>query len=108
MEWFIIFLPIIGLLLFSLSLFVKEKNATKDEVEQMSLSMMGEVYHIKKRLQMLEEELLTVSPAYRPKTNKELANEAYDYLQQNMSVDEIAAAMQLKDDEVKYLLARLQ
>ncbi|WP_170031503.1 hypothetical protein [Alteribacillus bidgolensis] len=112
MEWLIIMLLLVSLILFSCSFLLKNKDQTKNELEQLSLNMMGEVYHIKKRLQLLEEELLTTvkpnPPVSRSKTNKELVNEAYKYFQQNMSVHEIAAAMQLKEDEVKYLLASLQ
>ncbi|WP_158735100.1 hypothetical protein [Alteribacillus sp. YIM 98480] len=112
MEWLIIILLLVSVLLFSCSFLLKNKDQTKDELEQLSLNIMGEVYHIKKRLQLLEEELLTTvkptPPVSRSKTNKELVNEAYNYFQQNMSVHEIAAAMQLKEDEVKYLLASLQ
>ncbi|MDQ0299707.1 hypothetical protein J2S78_002127 [Salibacterium salarium] len=112
MEWLIIVLIVSSIVLFGLSFFAKDRTKQMDnDMEQLSLHVMGEMYQVKQRLQVLEEELLSVgtppTASKRPLTQEELANEAYQLFQQNKSTEEIASHMQLKTDEVKYLLAQL-
>ncbi|RSL34519.1 hypothetical protein D7Z54_05070 [Salibacterium salarium] len=112
MEWLIIVLIVSSIVLFGLSFFAKDHTKQMDnDMEQLSLHVMGEMYQVKQRLQVLEEELLSVgtqpTASKRPLTQEELANEAYQLFQQNKSTEEIASHMQLKTDEVKYLLAQL-
>ncbi|RSL30928.1 hypothetical protein D7Z54_23470 [Salibacterium salarium] len=112
MEWLIIMLLAGSIIIFALSFLAKDHNKKIDnDMEQLSLHVMGEMYQVKQRLQVLEEELLSVptppATSKRPQTQEELANEAYHLFQQNKGIEEIAASMQLKTDEVKYLLAQL-
>ncbi|MFZ4452027.1 hypothetical protein, partial [Salibacterium aidingense] len=112
MEWLILVFILISILLFGLSFFAKDKQKEmKEELDHLSLQVMGDLYQVKKRLRVVEEEMLTVSDpptsSTRPQANDELVKEAYQLFQQNNSIEETAETMELKKDEVKYLLAQL-
>ncbi|MDC3415523.1 hypothetical protein [Aquibacillus salsiterrae] len=56
----IIILTSIGILLFTLSFFMSNKfKVMEEQIEQLSLSTMQESYQLKKKIKILEEELLT-------------------------------------------------
>ncbi|MDA3131090.1 hypothetical protein ACFPTR_09925 [Aliibacillus thermotolerans] len=105
MEWLIIALFTASFILFLLSFIIKDKAQERTEtVEELSLKVMGEMYQLKKRVKLLEEELLSVSPS--PLSTKELEMEAYDFYQQNLSMEDIAQRMGLHTNEVEQLLKK--
>ncbi|MGY4690291.1 hypothetical protein [Salibacterium sp. K-3] len=109
MEWVILSSILFGVFLFGLSFLAGNKQKEwKDEAEQRSLQVMGDIYQVKQRLRILEEELLTApghAPSARKNSKEELVHEAYQLYQQNKSIEEIAAVMELKTNEVEQLLA---
>ncbi|SFP21991.1 hypothetical protein [Salibacterium halotolerans] len=107
MEWVILSSILLSVCLFGLSFLAGDKQKERnDEVEQMSLQVMGDMYQVKQRLRILEEELLSASsPSVRRHSKEELVKEAHQWYQQNMSIEEIAAAMELKSEEVQQLLS---
>ncbi|MFB5662057.1 hypothetical protein [Alteribacillus sp. HJP-4] len=114
MGWFIGLMFAGSALLFLLSFLGREDDnkQTKDEIEQVSLSFMGETYHIKQRLSRLEEELLSASPTSvnngPSESRQDLMKEAYILFEQGHDVKSISQKMNMKEDEIKYLLTKLQ
>lgn len=107
MEWLIIGLFSASLILFILSFILKDNNRLRTETaEELSLKVMGEMYQLKKRIQRLEEELLSVHGA--PLSTKELEMEARELYEQNLSVTEIANKMGLHTNEVERLLKKFK
>lgn len=60
MEYAIIILLAIAILLFVVSFYGKDRvKMVQEEIDQLSLSMVQETYLLKKKIKILEEELLT-------------------------------------------------
>ncbi|MFD2704265.1 hypothetical protein [Salibacterium lacus] len=110
MEWIILSSILLSVCLFGLSFLAGDKQKERnDEVEQRSLQVMGDIYQVKQRLRILEEELLSASaPSMRRHSKEELVSEAYQLYQQNRSIEDIAAVMELKPDEVQQLLSEMR
>ncbi|MCR6096732.1 hypothetical protein HXA31_04990 [Salipaludibacillus agaradhaerens] len=59
MQWIIIGLFSLSAILFLLSFFQKDSNKEiENQVENMSIQMMQEIYYLKKKIKVLEEEFL--------------------------------------------------
>ncbi|UTR14424.1 hypothetical protein MM221_17975 [Salipaludibacillus sp. LMS25] len=62
MQWIIIGLFSLSAVLFLLSLFQRDSNKEiENQVENMSIQMMQEIYYLKKKINVLEEEFLMES-----------------------------------------------
>ncbi|WP_018923763.1 hypothetical protein [Salsuginibacillus kocurii] len=111
MEWLILSFLIISTCLFALSFLVtKKETSAKEDVEQLSMTMMAEVYQLKKKLNVLEEELLhetTLQVGSTQFTSDQLQEEVISWFRAGYSVEEIATEMELTPDEVRHFLARL-
>ncbi|SDH49407.1 hypothetical protein SAMN05192534_10696 [Alteribacillus persepolensis] len=104
MEWLLITLFGVSLFLFGIS-FLLKTPATKEDIEEVSLHTMGEMYQLKQRINRLEEELLTsaqVPVSFH--SHESLKKEASQYYQQNMSIQDIAEIMHITEDEARHLL----
>lgn len=63
METILMSLLILGILLLVLSFFTRDKiKDVEQQIEQLSLSLMQETYQLKKKMRVLEEELLVDDP----------------------------------------------
>ncbi|MDV2683173.1 hypothetical protein AB3N04_03570 [Alkalihalophilus sp. As8PL] len=61
-EWTIMILLVIAILLFVLSFFRKDKaTEVERQMENFSITLMQEIYQLKKKIRILEEELLVSS-----------------------------------------------
>ncbi|SFE29846.1 hypothetical protein [Alteribacillus iranensis] len=112
MEWVLVSLTGFGVLLLLVSFFVNDEGKeTKEEIDELSLQMMGDVYEMKKRLSFLEEELLTVQTTHtstpRQSGSTKLRQEAYQLFEQGLELETIAKKMNLTTNEVKSLLGGL-
>lgn len=111
MDLIIIILLGASLLLFTLSFFAKDK--TKDlekQIETLSMTFMQDIYQLKKKIQILEEELLTSHEGnyymHKEKNTKstELLNEVIGYYEAGYSFDKIAQLTKLSENEVFRLI----
>lgn len=108
METAIIILLSLAILLFLLSFFRKDSTKKlEQELETLSLTHLQEMYQIKKRLGVLEDELLISqqrSPFQKKSRSHQLMQEVVALYEQEMSSEEIATATGLTADEVERLL----
>ncbi|WP_433958808.1 hypothetical protein [Cytobacillus horneckiae] len=117
----ILFYALIGLLslsiiLFLLSLFLKDPyKSIQEEIDQMSILHIQEIYTIKKKLKILEEELLTTdtplpspithpSPAIKGEVHEIIKSQVSLLAKQGLSLDQIAVQSSLTIEEVKTIL----
>ncbi|PSL42315.1 hypothetical protein B0H94_11618 [Salsuginibacillus halophilus] len=115
MLWLITSLIAVAALLFLLSFIpAKKEREEKQQLEQMNLSLMGEMYQLKKKVQVLEEELLggTLDPqpdyAKAQSTGQaELFEEAGAMYRSGYAIPAIAREMKLTESEVQNILSRL-
>lgn len=71
MEWVIISLLSLSTLLFIISFFQKgAADRTEKQVEQVSIQLMQEIYHLKKKVRKLEEEYMIEYDAAASPANK--------------------------------------
>ncbi|MCM3761664.1 hypothetical protein M3212_12785 [Alkalihalobacillus oceani] len=108
METAIIILLSLAILLFLLSFFRKDSTKKlEQELETLSLTHLQDMYQIKKRLGVLEDELLISqqrSPFQQKSRSHQLMQEVVALYEQEMSSEEIATATGLTSDEVERLL----
>ncbi|WP_077618810.1 hypothetical protein [Bacillus sinesaloumensis] len=110
MEYAIIILLAIAVLLLVISFYGKDRvKILQEEIDQLSLSVVQETYLIKKKVKVLEEELLTNDIDYDmgpPKTSAfDLSNSSilslYD---QDFSYEEIGKRTNLPVEEVRLII----
>jgi|SRR5690625_235162 len=120
MIYIILTIILIGIGLFIGSFFFSDKlQQLEDQLEQFSLSTMQDTYQIKKKLNVLEEELLTNEPIPQPistkqevpprrnedLTNKPLLVQKIHHLhEQGFSIDDIARQTNLTPYDVQTIL----
>ncbi|MCM3712886.1 hypothetical protein M3202_02245 [Alkalihalobacillus oceani] len=108
MEVAIIILFSLAIVLFLLSFFRKDSSKKlEQELETLSLTHLQDMYQIKKRLAVLEDELLISqqrSPFQKKSRSHQLMQEVIALYEQEMSSEEIATATGLTADEVERLL----
>ena len=115
----------IGLLAFAIillicSFFMKDPyKIIREEIDQLSMKQIQDMYVIKKKLKVLEEELLvndiefqsvsTIRPHPLSYEKKEIhdiiKNQVWSLVQQGLTVDQIARQSSLTPDEVESILA---
>jgi predicted PurR-regulated permease PerM len=112
MTYVLITLISVAVVLIILSFFMNDQfGELEKQIEQFSISTMQDTYQLKKKIKILEEELLTdnISEAVIP-TNPALKNKplviqkVYHLYQQGYSVAEIAGQTDLNDNDVQTIL----
>ncbi|WP_077213978.1 hypothetical protein [Bacillus dakarensis] len=117
MEYVIIGLLSSSILLIIFSFFTRDPyKELKDEFDQFSMQQIQELYQIKKKLKVLEEELLIEDDYFNPGTpvkegstpSKEihaiLKNQVWSLAQQGLSIEQISKQSSLRPDEVKNII----
>lgn len=114
MYGFILGLLAASLLLFILSFFMKSRFKTMEQqLEEISLQFLQENYQVKKKLKILEEELLMGDPYSeeknsRQKVNEIIRNQVISLYFQGKSMDQIAKQSSLSLSQVKQILKPYQ
>ncbi|TFD97515.1 hypothetical protein [Jeotgalibacillus salarius] len=110
MDWIMLAAGGLGLFLFILSFFLKDRTkATEDELQELSMSLYQEMSQLKKRTKLLEEELM-IEPIANHKTvkpkqiNEILANQVLSLHKQGMKPDQISKLSSLHIDDVRHLI----
>jgi uncharacterized protein YfkK (UPF0435 family) len=114
MEMLMLVLLGFSLLLLLFSIFQKDPyTELKEEVDQLTLQQVQEVYQIKKKLKILEEELLvtddfptTVMPNIENQKDihKIIKNQVWALAQQGKPIEQIASQSSLSVDDVYAIL----
>lgn len=102
----------VGIILIILSFFMNDKfDELESQLEQFSISTMQDTYQIKKKLKILEEELLSgniseeIVPSNVNLDNKPLLiQKVYHLHQQGYSATEIAVQTELNENDIKTIL----
>ncbi|UOQ42514.1 hypothetical protein MUN89_10990 [Halobacillus salinarum] len=111
-------LAVIGILLYIISYFVNDRiKELDDQLEQLSLTMMQDSYQMKKKLKVLEEELLTedltseiMKEPYQKQTGADfsMTDKIYSMYKRGFKPHYIAKEMQIEEQEVQKILLQLQ
>jgi DNA invertase Pin-like site-specific DNA recombinase len=115
LEVLLMILMIFSILLFFLSFFQKDRySALAKEVEDLSMTMLQENYQMKKRLKVLEEELMMdgesskKSPyTVRKPIHEVVRNQVIALYQQGIPLDQIAKQSALSKSDVKHIISTL-
>ncbi|WP_179295529.1 hypothetical protein [Bacillus sp. FJAT-45350] len=115
MELMIIGLFLLSILLLVLSFFKKDKTSDlENQMENFSITLMQEIYQLKKKVKILEEEILAgneeayFDQAEKPQTTSTLMEEVVEYYEAGHSPEEIASIMSLTENDVYSLLSKYQ
>ncbi|MGX2960465.1 hypothetical protein JNUCC23_14515 [Peribacillus sp. JNUCC 23] len=110
MEYLLIGLLVFSSILLLISFFTKDHVKLEEEIEQMTITHMQEMYQIKKKIKILEEELLIQEnpPSYtvhKPNNaasqiNEILKSQVLSLYQQGISLEQIAKQSTLSMDTV--------
>lgn len=99
----------IAVVLFILSFFTNDKfHELESQIEQLSISTMQDTYQIKKKITILEEELLTddmnntIHPSVEPQPI--LIQKVYELSQQGYSYNDISKATNLNNHDIQAIL----
>ncbi|WP_130859825.1 hypothetical protein [Gracilibacillus phocaeensis] len=97
----------VGIILWIASFFMQDKfKQLEEQMEQLSISSLQESYQLKKKIGVLEEELLmddaSVRQSLHPKRNMEtdITNEIFTLYQQGHDTDSIAEQLQINEQDV--------
>ncbi|MFE8702463.1 hypothetical protein ACFYKX_17845 [Cytobacillus sp. FJAT-54145] len=120
MEYIMFGLLSFSLLLMIVSLFMKDRyKEIKSELEQLSMQQIQETYQIKRKLKVLEEELLVNDgdfpqplPTYASGSSKKeihaiIKNQVWSLAQQGLSLDQIAKQSSLSIEDVQRIINEL-
>lgn len=112
----------LSLILFIISFFLKDTyKILREEIDQLSMTHIQELYIIKKKLKVLEEELLVSDESFQPalsvrqpefETGKKgvheiIKNQVWSLVQQGLSVEQIARQSSLTPNEVESILSEM-
>lgn len=108
-------LLIFSVLLFVISFFLKDPyKEMRNELDQISMQQIQEMYQIKRKIKVLEEELLIDDHDFKPvinqiPTNKKeihaiIKNQVWSLAQQGVSVDQIAKQSSLSTNDVQQII----
>lgn len=115
-------LLILSFILFILSAFLKDPyKSIREEIDQLSIQQLQEIYLIKKKLKVLEEELLVSDEAFQPsipvrsiapspekkEIHEIIKNQVWSLVQQGLTVDQIAVRSSLTPHEVEAILKEM-
>lgn len=110
-----IFLTLAGIsvTLFILSFFMNDRfKQIDDQLEQISISSIQEIYQLKKKVKVLEEELLSedISKHWQSATSREAQPSVIERIKtmygNGMSPDQISKQFSIPEQEVRSLLLR--
>lgn len=117
MEYIITALLAFSIFLLFLSFFLKDPyKELKNEFEQFSMEQIQELYQIKRKLKVFEEELLVEDSHFRPHISLEptatqtneihavIKNQIWSLAQQGLSTEQIAKQSSLSEEDVNMLL----
>lgn len=113
MIYVIITIVVIAIILFIASFFVDDKvNQLEEQMEQLSIATMQDTYQMKKKIKVLEEELLTEELGTNnrqnmPDTVKDkplLIQKVYHLHQQGYSNDDISKQTELNEYDIQTIL----
>jgi hypothetical protein len=102
-----------AILLLILSFFLKDPyKSIREEIDQVSIHQIQELYLIKKKLKVLEEELLVDGAAAKPagqpissgQINPILKNQVLSLSQQGLSIDQISKQSSLSRNSVQEIV----
>ncbi|MCM2677808.1 hypothetical protein [Alkalicoccobacillus plakortidis] len=110
MEWTLAILLGVAVLLILLSFFRKERNSKyEQQIENMSISFMQEIYQLKKQIRTLELDAEIVAQhtplATRSETQIQIMRDVLDLHKRGYATDGIAAETGLNSMEVDQVLA---
>jgi len=105
MDILIIALISISVLLFIISFFMNDPvKVVKEELDQLSIQMLQDTYQLKKKVRILEEELLVpetnIPEPVGRRTNDIIKNQVNLLYLQGLSIEQIAKQSALTEDEV--------
>ncbi|WP_100406802.1 hypothetical protein [Bacillus solitudinis] len=110
-EWTLIILISVAILLFILSIFQKDRTKEVErQMENFSITLMQEIYQLKKKIRILEEELLIghqplpKSSHSRSTTKQQLLEDVVRLYNEDFTIEEIALKTTLTTMEVEGLL----
>ncbi|SFQ74286.1 hypothetical protein SAMN05421670_0036 [Psychrobacillus psychrotolerans] len=110
---FSIIIMIIGIVLIAVSFFFKDPSKkVESELEELSFTVYQETSTIKRRLKVIEEELLIESTKVstpmkkqtKPAIHDIIKNQVLELHKQGFSLNEISVRSSLTIDEVKYVI----
>lgn len=113
MFYLIVSIIIIAVVLFIISFFMDDKvKALEEQLEQFSIATMQDTYQMKKKIKILEEELLTENVTEKatgpvPDTVKNkplLIQKVYHLHQQGYSADDISKQTNLNQHDIQTIL----
>ncbi|PLR76960.1 hypothetical protein CU633_12880 [Bacillus sp. V3-13] len=114
MEYLMLGMLALSILLIIVSMFLKDPHKeVRDDLDEFSLQQMQEIYQIKKKLAVLEEELLVyedLQPSFVPKKKQIhaiLKNQVISLAQQGLTTEQIARQSSLSTSEVNSILQEL-
>lgn len=127
MEYIFVGLLGFSILLFILSFFLKDPyKQLRAEIDENAMNQIQEIYMIKKKIKLLEEELLLDDASFQPGTKlssnlvpnyappapkKEIheiiKNQVWSLAQQDVSIDQIAKQASLTKEEVEAILIEM-
>ncbi|MBP2241624.1 hypothetical protein J2Z40_002196 [Cytobacillus eiseniae] len=121
MEYVMISLLCFSILLFIISLFLKDPYKTiREEIDQLSMQQIQDMYLIKKKLKVLEEELLISDDGLQPSfpqqpayTNEKkdiheiIKNQVWALIQQGHTVEQAARQSSLTITEVEAIISEM-
>jgi DNA-directed RNA polymerase specialized sigma24 family protein len=113
MEYTLLALVFLSLLLFTVSFFAKDKLKTLEEqIDHLTMSFVQETYQMKKKLKVLEEELLMSDEDVMEIVRKKAFNDSLEMereqvfalYKQGLSYEQIAKKASLTTEEVRMIL----
>jgi polyribonucleotide nucleotidyltransferase len=123
LESILLSLLILSIGLFILSVFLRDPyKELRDEMDQMSMQQIQEMYQIKKKLKVLEEELLvadepftqhvpaepSIHSAEKREVHEIIKNQVILLTRQGLSVEQIARQSSLSPDEVRTIQTEMK
>lgn len=114
MSYIIISLVALATILFSLSFFLKDPyKELREEIDQLTIQQIQDLYQIKKKLKVLEEELLVSDsvlekqPSFdteKKQVHEIIKNQVWSLAQQGMSINQIARQSSLSTQDVQEII----
>lgn len=114
MGYIIISLVVLATLLFALSFFLKDPyKELREEIDQLTIQQIQDLYQIKKKLKVLEEELLVGDTNLdrqssfntgKKQIHEIIKNQVWSLAQQGMDLNQIAKQSSLSTQEVQEII----
>lgn len=114
MGYIIISLVVLAALLFALSFFLKDPyKELREEIDQLTIQQIQDLYQIKKKLKVLEEELLVGDASLdrqssfntgKKQIHEIIKNQVWSLAQQGMDLNQIAKQSSLSTQEVQEII----